>query len=92
MTKPLSKMSRSELVDGEDMADPANWREGDVVECISPVSSEPEYFTVGRQYTLVENDGSDSFRYIDDEGDHMWCNNSAFKFHHRPAQREEEMM
>ncbi|HSH25770.1 MAG TPA: alpha/beta fold hydrolase, partial [Massilibacterium sp.] len=36
------------LVDGEDMTDPANWLEGDVVECVEPGCD----LTVGKFYTV----------------------------------------
>ena len=68
-----------------DMNDPANWKVGDIVECIdSEATGEPCYFTEGKQYQLSEKDGSTSYRYVDDEGDDMWAENEAFRFVSRP--------
>lgn len=67
----------------EDMNDPANWREGDVLECVKPAVD----LTMGGMYTLEidPNDGELSFR--DDAGD--WRDtpspSGSVKFHHRPA-------
>lgn len=69
----------------EDMSDPANWRAGDVVECVSSeATNEPSYFTEGKHYTVVENDGSDNYKYLDDEKDDMWARNDGFRFIRRP--------
>ncbi len=84
---PLSELDYCEFnvgvfgADGEDLTDPANWREGDVVECVRGNGG----VTVGRKYTIssFDEDGDPSIK----ENDHGCKDNhyaDVFKFHHRP--------
>lgn len=69
----------------EDMSDPKNWREGDIVECIdSEETGEPDYFTEGEHYLLFKKDSSSAYKYIDNQGDDMWAFNEAFRFVSHP--------
>lgn len=70
------------LVKGEDMSDPANWREGDVVECIN---DEPRYCHVGGLYIVSRGAEHQSLSIkADDDGDPGTPPLSSFRFHHRP--------
>lgn len=83
--KEAYPLTNREAQPTEDMNDPANWKEGDVVECIdSEATGEPDYFTEGKQYQLFKKGDSTSYKYVDDEGDDMWAHNKAFHFVRRP--------
>lgn len=72
----------------EDMTDPANWREGDVVEVVG----DHLYYRKGRAY-FVGTDEEGDFGVMDDDGDvlecgdvrHMDFDRSLFRFHSRPT-------
>jgi len=69
-------------VDGEDMTDPANWRAGDVVECVEPGCD----LTVGKLYTVKKVLSSTDIRLVcDDNDDYPIRMPQKFRFHHRPA-------
>lgn len=77
------------IVDGQDMSDPANWREGDVVECVkSPYEGGSHFgdgeFRVGSTYKINEVDGTDEYGYIDESGADYYEMNKFFRFHHHP--------
>lgn len=72
----------------DDMSDPQNWREGDVVECIKTEWFTIEEFTLGHFYTisriLYGYDGHGFVDIDDDHGDKMGVPADHFRFHHRP--------
>lgn len=73
----------------EDMADPANWKAGDVVECVSG----KRWFTEGKEYKLTAwpSTGkafmrrSGNVSIIDDMGDDYYAPASSFKWISRPS-------
>ena len=66
----------------DDMSDPKNWRNGDIVECI--VDHE-DYFTAGSRY-IVDYMESDWVNiHADDEGDESSIRPHKVKFHSRPS-------
>lgn len=67
----------------EDMSNPANWRKGDVVECISGDCS---YITLGNAYLLKSSVDENGYVWIkNDDGDGAEYDARCFLFHHRPA-------
>ena len=70
----------------EDMSDPANWRAGDIVECVDEGSTRSlhSYFTNGMEYKLLKNDGSSSFKYMANDGEGRFADNASFRFIRRP--------
>lgn len=90
----LMQQAREMLPDGwrlvrdgepaEDMSDPANWREGDVLKCFSEAGHHPSTYTEGRLYEVIGRNAKYA-RTIDDDGDEQWiCNPGGFRFHRRP--------
>lgn len=75
----------------EDMSDPANWREGDVLECVNREWITFENFAIGSLYTLLRNDGEEDgdqhhwLKVKDGDGDYMGVPASEFKWHSRPT-------
>jgi hypothetical protein len=70
------------IIGGEYMTDPANWRAGDVVECVEPGCD----LTVGKLYTVKKVLSSTDIRLVcDDNDDYPIRMPQKFRFHHRPA-------
>jgi len=68
---------------GEDMSDPANWRDGDVLTCIDDGGH--GWYTEGKQYAIVRIDVDGWPVMRDDDGDQSALAPSRMKFHHRPT-------
>ena len=66
----------------EDMSDPKNWRNGDIVECI--VDHE-DYFTAGYRYVVDYMECDWVNIHYDDEGDENAIRPHKVKFHSRPS-------
>ena len=66
----------------EDMSDPKNWRNGDIVECI--VDHE-DYFTSGYRYVVDYMECDWVNIHADDEGDENAIRPHKVKFHSRPS-------
>lgn len=66
----------------EDMSDPKNWRNGDIVECI--VDHE-DYFTAGYRYVVDYMECDWVNIHADDEGDENAIRPHKVKFHSRPS-------
>lgn len=66
----------------EDMSDPKNWRNGDIVECI--VDHE-DYFTDGYRYVVDYMECDWVNIHADDEGDENAIRPHKVKFHSRPS-------
>lgn len=66
----------------EDMSNPANWKAGDMVECLC-TTEEPE-FTAGKLYEIDYME-SNWCNVIDDVGDENALHPSFFKWHSRPS-------
>jgi hypothetical protein len=70
----------------EDMTDPANWKAGDVVECIKSRAA----LTKGRAYTLTPtmsgkaHDGDGDVRVRDDDGARIHYSSTHFRWVSRP--------
>src|SRR5690554_671187 len=79
----VSEAAEGEPEPEEDMNDPANWREGDLVRCVEGYGNQ---FEAGRIYKL-RVDCSESWVSVegDDEGDQNGLHASHFEFHSRPA-------
>lgn len=67
----------------EDMTDPANWRAGDIVECVSPPDYNVSPIKLGRRYKL-KRIGADSVYLVGDAPDAGW-HHSRFRFHSRTS-------
>lgn len=67
----------------EDMSDPSNWEEGDLIECIDGGSG---VYTKGSLYTFIEVSGWGSIRCIDDTGRENGVLPECFEWHSRPRQ------
>lgn len=67
----------------EDMTDPANWRDGDVLTCIDDGGH--GWYTEGKQYAIVRIDVDGWPVMRDDDGDQSALAPSRMKFHHRPT-------
>lgn len=72
----------------EDMTDPANWRAGDLVECLE---WDGVYFTPGEIYPITESrelvaEGGIEFKL------HVCTGSGVFRFHSRPSQVNEKEM
>lgn len=70
----------------EDMADPANWKEGDLVECIG--STNEGWKRIKKKVGVVSGRFCGKKPYIDYAGETDWLadsSNCQFKFHSRPA-------
>ncbi len=70
--------------DKEDMTDPANWRAGDIVECMVDLGS----YKKGCKYEVTEwSSGSvmhnDDLSLIDNDGADWWAPVKYFSFHSR---------
>lgn len=68
----------------QDMADPKNWREGDVVECLVGTGF---YYTAGRKYRLIKwsdkgnvVDSNGDVTMVDDEGDQWQARADKFRW------------
>ena len=79
----VSEAAEGEPEPEEDINDPANWREGDLVRCVEGCEDQ---FEAGRIYKL-RADCSESCVSVeeDDEGDPNGLHASHFEFHSRPA-------
>lgn len=66
----------------EDMSDPANWKAGDLLECI--FCPGPQY-TEGKLYSFLYLSDWGSARTIDDDGDENGIMPRQFKWHSRPT-------
>lgn len=69
-------------VPAEDMGDWRNWKDGDLVECVSTEGAYPAELTLGNTYEIRDGGA------IDDEGDNMdYCvkHGNCFKWHSRPT-------
>lgn len=66
----------------EDMSDPKNWRNGDIVECI--VNHE-DYFTSGSRYVVDYMECDWVNIHADDDGDENAIRPHKVKFHSRPS-------
>lgn len=66
----------------EDMSDPKNWRNGDIVECI--VDHE-DYFTAGSRYVVDYMECDWVNIHADDDGDENAIRPHKVKFHSRPS-------
>ena len=67
----------------EDMTDPANWRAGDLVEC---VEGSADVFTSGRLYRLRDKCQLGRAKVeADDEGFPNGMDSQRFRFHSRPS-------
>lgn len=75
--------------EGQDMSDPANWREGDVLECISTKGrwvSEEKGMYVGRLITLSRDfDPHQGALGITAHSCRYHLEHKCFRFHHRPT-------
>src|SRR5690554_1368778 len=79
----VSEAAEGEPEPEEDINDPANWREGDLVRCVEGYEDQ---FEAGRIYKL-RADCSESWVSVeeDDEGDQNGLHASHFEFRSRPA-------
>lgn len=72
------------------MSDWLNWKEGDMVECLSKPGRHNGYYTPGTVYAIGEVDvndigGGTEVDVMCDSGFTLWCPASCFKFHSRPT-------
>lgn len=67
----------------EDMTDPANWRAGDIVECVSPPDYNNSPLRRGNMYKLIK--AGIAYVYLDGGDENVGWYPSRFRFHSRPS-------
>jgi len=65
----------------DDMTDPANWRAGDIVECVAASATD---LTAERLYQIISMDGDNDPVIDDDFEDCVARTADLFRFHSRP--------
>lgn len=67
----------------DDMTDPANWRRGDIVECVDTAGH--RWVTEGKKYTIEGMSSCGWIEIRDDDGDMPSMSTCRFRFHRRPT-------